>query len=141
MDNYATVSIEELDGDGQPWRILTSHMVRSNVGVSLAAVRAGYNMKRTRLKVDGKVVEEPRRSIASDGFARTALPSRQKIVEFRLLVQRRRPRLTASSASTSSDNATYRLSRCLQKPSPVAATRTTGVAMSTTRPAWTMARG
>ena len=62
MDNYATVSIEELDGDGQPWRILTSHMVRSNVDVSLAAIRAGYNMKRTRLKVDGQVVEEPRRS-------------------------------------------------------------------------------
>jgi hypothetical protein len=62
MDNYATVSIEELDVDGHPWRILTSHMVRSNVNVSIAAIRAGYNMTRTRLKVDGQVVEEPRRS-------------------------------------------------------------------------------
>ncbi len=62
MDNNATVTIEELDGSGNPWRSLTSHMVRANVEVSLAAIRAGYNMDRTRIKVDGSTVAEPRRS-------------------------------------------------------------------------------
>jgi len=61
MDNYATVTIEELDESGHAWRTLTSHMVRSNVEVSLAAIRAGYNMNRTRIKVDGHIVAEPRR--------------------------------------------------------------------------------
>jgi hypothetical protein len=60
MDNYATVIIEELDGSGHAWRTLSSHMVRSNVNTSLAAIRAGYNMDRTRIKVDGVVVAEPR---------------------------------------------------------------------------------
>ena len=61
MDSYATVTIEELDGAGHTWRTMTSHMVRAYVDVSIAAIRAGYNMDRTRLKVDGQVVAEPRR--------------------------------------------------------------------------------
>ena len=61
MDSNAVVTIEELDGRGNPWRVLTSHMVRANVEHSLAAIRAGYNMDRTRIKVDGTVVAEPRR--------------------------------------------------------------------------------
>jgi len=61
MDSYATVTIEELDDAGHTWRTMTSHMVRANVDVSIAAIRAGYNMDRTRLKVDGQVVAEPRR--------------------------------------------------------------------------------
>ena len=60
MDNYATVTIEELDASGHAWRVLTSHMVRTNVDTSLRAIRSGYNMDRTRIKVDGQVVAEPR---------------------------------------------------------------------------------
>jgi hypothetical protein len=61
MDNNAVVTIEELDGHGHPWRTLTSYMVRTNVEHSIAAIRSGYNMDRTRIKVDGQVVAEPRR--------------------------------------------------------------------------------
>ena len=61
MQINATVTIEELDAAGNTWRTCTSHMVRANVEQSVAAVRAGYNMERTRIKVDGQVVVEPRR--------------------------------------------------------------------------------
>ena len=60
MDMNATVTIEELDDAGHAWRVTTSHMVRANIDVSIAAIRAGYNMDRTRLKVDGHIVAEPR---------------------------------------------------------------------------------
>ncbi len=60
MDNNAVVTIEELDGHGIPWRVLTSHMVRGNVDRSLTAIRVGYDMERTRIKVDGQTVAEPR---------------------------------------------------------------------------------
>jgi hypothetical protein len=36
-------------------------MVRTNVDRCISAIRAGYNMERTRIKVDGQVVVEPRR--------------------------------------------------------------------------------
>jgi hypothetical protein len=36
-------------------------MVRTNVDRCISAIRAGYNMERTRIKVDGQVVIEPRR--------------------------------------------------------------------------------
>jgi hypothetical protein len=62
MDNNALVTIEELDAEGHVWRRFASHMVRSNLGKSLAAIRAGYNMERTRIKVDGEVISEPRGS-------------------------------------------------------------------------------
>ena len=60
MQNNAVVTIEELDATGRAWRTLTSHMVRANVEQSIASIRAGYNMERTRIKVDGQVVVEPR---------------------------------------------------------------------------------
>ena len=59
MESNVTVTIEELDARGQPWRILTSHMVRTNVPRSLKEIRAGYNMDRTRVKIDGETVTEP----------------------------------------------------------------------------------
>ena len=58
MDNYATVTVEELDGNGRIWRRHTSHMVRANVGTSVAAIKAGYNMNKTRIKVDGQLVAD-----------------------------------------------------------------------------------
>ena len=61
MQSNAVVTIEELDAQGNVWRIEVSHMVRSNVELSLVAIRSGYNMDRTRIKVDGNVVAEPRR--------------------------------------------------------------------------------
>jgi hypothetical protein len=61
MQSYAVVTIEELDAQGNVWRTEASHMVRSNVEFSLVAIRSGYNMNRTRIKVDGQVVAEPRR--------------------------------------------------------------------------------
>ena len=61
MQNNATVTIDELDAAGNTWRTCTSHMVRANVEQSLAAIRAGYNMNRTRIKIDGQVLVEPRR--------------------------------------------------------------------------------
>ena len=61
MQNNATVTIDELDAAGNTWRTTTSHMVRANVEQSVAAIRAGYNMNRTRIKIDGQVVVEPRR--------------------------------------------------------------------------------
>jgi hypothetical protein len=61
MKSGAVVLIEELDSEGHVWRSVASHMVRSNVDQSLAAIRAGYNMSRTRIKVDNQVVAEPRR--------------------------------------------------------------------------------
>jgi len=61
MQNNAVVTVEELDARGQIWRSLTSQMVRTNVERSIASIRAGYNMDRTRIKVDGEVVAEPRR--------------------------------------------------------------------------------
>ena len=60
MDNNATVLVEELDAQGRIWRAHSSHMVRTNLERSLNAIRAGYNMELTRIKVDGKVVAEPR---------------------------------------------------------------------------------
>ena len=60
MNNNALVTVEELDADGRAWRTFSSHMLRSNVDQSLAAIRAGYNMQHTRIKVDGQVVAEPR---------------------------------------------------------------------------------
>jgi hypothetical protein len=62
MNNYALVIVEELDAQGHIWRSHASHMVRANVDVSVTAIRGGYNMARTRIKVDGQVVAEPRRS-------------------------------------------------------------------------------
>ena len=61
MQNNALVIVEELDAQGHVWRSHASHMVRANVEVSLIAIRGGYNMDRTRIKVDGQVVAEPRR--------------------------------------------------------------------------------
>ena len=61
MKSNAVVIVEELDTDGHVWRSEASHMVRTNVDRSVAAIRAGYNMERTRIKVDGQVVAEPRR--------------------------------------------------------------------------------
>ena len=58
MDNYALVTIEELDTQGKIWRSESGHMVRANLEVSLRAIRAGYDMSRTRIKVDGQVVAE-----------------------------------------------------------------------------------
>ncbi|MDL2336182.1 MAG: hypothetical protein QFC55_09140 [Chloroflexota bacterium] len=60
MDINATVLVEELDTQGRVWRAHSSHMVRTNVERSLNAIRGGYNMERTRIKVDGQVVIEPR---------------------------------------------------------------------------------
>ena len=61
MDINAVVIVEELDTEGHVWRSHASHMVRTNVDRCISAVRAGYNMERTRIKVDGQVVIEPRR--------------------------------------------------------------------------------
>lgn len=61
MQSNAVVIIEELDAGGHVWRTYVSHMVRASVEQSLAAISAGYNMNRTRIKVDGQVVAEPRR--------------------------------------------------------------------------------
>ena len=61
MQNNALVTIEELDAKGNVWRSCASHMVRANVEHSLAAIYAGYNMDRTRIKVDGQVVAGPQR--------------------------------------------------------------------------------
>ena len=61
MQQNAVVTIEELDTQGHVWRTYTSHMVGANVERSLAAIRGGYNMDRTRIKVDGEVVAEPHR--------------------------------------------------------------------------------
>ena len=60
MDNNALVVVEELDSTGHVWRSFASHMVRTNLERSIAAIRAGYNMQRTRIKVDGQVVAEPK---------------------------------------------------------------------------------
>jgi hypothetical protein len=60
MQANAVVTIEELDAGGHVWRTYVSQMVRTNVESSLAAIRAAYNMSRTRIKVDGQVVAEPR---------------------------------------------------------------------------------
>jgi hypothetical protein len=60
MQNNAVVTIEELDANGKVWRSESSHMVRANLEVSLIAIRSGYNMERTRIKVDGQVVAQPR---------------------------------------------------------------------------------
>jgi len=60
MDINATVMIEELDAHGHVWRVHSSHMVRSNVERCLSAIRAGYNMELTRIKVDRVIVFEPR---------------------------------------------------------------------------------
>lgn len=61
MQSNAVVTIEELDAGGRVWRTYVSHMVRANVEGSLAAIRAAYDMNRTRIRVDGEVVSEPRR--------------------------------------------------------------------------------
>jgi hypothetical protein len=61
MDINATVLVEELDSQGRVWRAHSSHMVRTNVDRCISAIREGYNMERTRIKVDGQVVMEPRR--------------------------------------------------------------------------------
>jgi len=61
MDSNANVIIEELDAAGRIWRTCASHMVRGNVEQSVAAIRVGYNMDRTRIKVDGHTVAEPPR--------------------------------------------------------------------------------
>lgn len=60
MDMNATVMVEDVDSLGNVWRVHTSHMVRTNVERCIDAVREGYNMDRTRITVDGKVVFEPR---------------------------------------------------------------------------------
>ncbi len=60
MDVNATVTVEELDAAGRVWRSHASHMVRTNVDRCISAIRAGYNMDLTRIKVDGEVVVEPR---------------------------------------------------------------------------------
>ena len=59
-NSNAVVIIEQLDTNGHVWRSEASHMVRTNVDQSVAAIRAGYNMDRTRIKVDGMVIAEPR---------------------------------------------------------------------------------
>jgi len=59
MESNAVVTIEELDSDGKVWRSEASHMVRTNVEVALTAIRGGYNMSRTRIKVDGEIVAQP----------------------------------------------------------------------------------
>ena len=61
MDINAVVIVEELDSEGHVWRSNASQMVRTNVDRCIGAIRAGYNMERTRIKVDGHVVAEPRR--------------------------------------------------------------------------------
>jgi hypothetical protein len=61
MDINAVVIVEELDSEGHVWRSHASQMVRTNVDRCISAIRAGYNMERTRIKVDGQVVVEPRR--------------------------------------------------------------------------------
>jgi hypothetical protein len=61
MEMNTTVTIEELDAAGNVHKSSTSHMPRTNVEGSLMAIRAGYNMSRTRIKVDGEIVAEPRR--------------------------------------------------------------------------------
>ncbi|HEY8134728.1 MAG TPA: hypothetical protein VIF08_01720 [Candidatus Limnocylindrales bacterium] len=60
MDINATVLVEELDARGNVWRVHSSHMVRTNVERCISAIRAGYNMELTRIRVDGQVVVEPR---------------------------------------------------------------------------------
>ena len=65
MDNNATVIVEELDSKGRVWRYHASHMVRTNVDLCISAIRAGYNMELTRIKVDGQVVAEPRHAPAA----------------------------------------------------------------------------
>lgn len=60
MDINATVLVEELDEQGRVWRAHSSHMVRTNVDRCISAIREGYPMERTRIKVDGQVVVEPR---------------------------------------------------------------------------------
>lgn len=60
MDINATVLVEELDARGNVWRVHSSHMVRTNVERCISAIRAGYNMELTRIRVDGQVVAEPR---------------------------------------------------------------------------------
>ena len=61
MNHNVVVTIEQLDTSGHVWRTEASHMVASNVERSLAAIRSGYNMERTRVTVDGEVVSQPRR--------------------------------------------------------------------------------
>jgi hypothetical protein len=61
MDINVTVTVEELDAAGHVWRSHASHMVGTNVDRAISAIRAGYNMNLTRIKVDGVVVVEPRR--------------------------------------------------------------------------------
>ncbi len=61
MEMNTTVTIEELDSAGKVHRHSTSHMPRTNVERSLVAIRAGYEMSRTRIIVDGEIVAEPRR--------------------------------------------------------------------------------
>jgi len=61
MDINTVVIVEELDSAGHVWRSHASHMVRTNVDRCISAIRAGYNMELTRIKVDGQVVIEPRR--------------------------------------------------------------------------------
>jgi hypothetical protein len=61
MDINAVVIVEELDTEGHVWRSHASHMVRTNVDRCISAIRVGYPMERTRIKVDGQVVVEPRR--------------------------------------------------------------------------------
>jgi hypothetical protein len=61
MNSNATVMVEELDAHGAVWRVHSSHMVRTNVERCISAIRAGYNMELTRIKVNGEVVVEPRR--------------------------------------------------------------------------------
>ena len=61
MNTNAVVLIEELDSAGHVWRSVASHMVSNNVAQSIESIRTGYDMERTRIKVDGRVVAEPRR--------------------------------------------------------------------------------
>lgn len=61
MQSNSVVIVEMLDGEGHVWRTFASQMVSTNVERALAAIRHGYDMERTRVKVDGQVVAEPRR--------------------------------------------------------------------------------
>ncbi len=61
MSIYATVTIEELDAAGNTWRSCVSHMPRTDVAGSIAAIQRGYDMSHTRLKVNGATVAEPAR--------------------------------------------------------------------------------
>ena len=61
MNNFALVTIEELDDAGKAFRSCASHMPRANVAGSLAAIQKGYDMAHTRIKVDGTTVLEPTR--------------------------------------------------------------------------------